>query len=321
MVFGAFERMVSFRYLRARREEGFVSLIAAFSLLGIMLGVGTLIVVMSVMNGFRAEFLKEILGFQGDISVLSRDAPKALQNFDALAAAIRQVPGVVDATPIIDNQIIIQSERRWTGVAVRGIRIEDLRRNHDVADHIVDGSLDGLDDDSIMLGFQVSLSLGVHVGDTVTLTSPQGTPTPIGILPRRKSYRVAATFEELPIPVIAAVNGFAVGGGWFLALACDLRIAVEGAEFWMPEVDLGQSGPRGPEQWLTAHVGAARAKEIIFTCRHFKAEELYQWGLLNRVVTKAELMPVAMELARSLAAKNHRAIVQAKAQINGFFVE
>jgi len=195
MVFGAFERMVSFRYLRARREEGFVSLIAAFSLLGIMLGVGTLIVVMSVMNGFRAEFLKEILGFQGDISVLSRDAPKALQNFDALAAAIRQVPGVVDATPIIDNQIIIQSERRWTGVAVRGIRIEDLRRNHDVADHIVDGSLDGLDDDSIMLGFQVSLSLGVHVGDTVTLTSPQGTPTPIGILPRRKSYRVAATFD------------------------------------------------------------------------------------------------------------------------------
>ena len=138
---------------------------------------------------------------------------------------------------------------------------------------------------------------------------------------RRLVRRTMALLQNLELPTVAAVNGFAVGGGWFLALACDLRIAVEGAEFWMTEVDLGQPGPRGPEQWLTAHVGAARAKEIIFTCRHFKAEELYQWGLLNRVVKKAELMPVAMELARSLAAKNHRAIVQAKAQINGFFTE
>jgi lipoprotein-releasing system permease protein len=196
MVFGAFERMVSFRYLRARREEGFVSVIAAFSLLGIMLGVGTLIVVMSVMNGFRAEFLKQILGFQGDISVLSSNAPKPLHDFDALTAAIRRVPGIVDATPIVDSQILIQSDtRRWMGVAVRGTRIEDLKRNHDIADHIVDGSLDAIDDNSIMLGFQVALSMGVHAGDTVTLISPQGTPTPIGVLPRRKAYRVAATFD------------------------------------------------------------------------------------------------------------------------------
>ncbi|HXR25859.1 MAG TPA: enoyl-CoA hydratase/isomerase family protein [Candidatus Binataceae bacterium] len=138
---------------------------------------------------------------------------------------------------------------------------------------------------------------------------------------RRLVRRTLALLQNLELATIAAVNGFAVGGGWFLALACDLRIAVEGAEFWMPEVDLGQPGPRGPEQWLTAHVGAARAKEIIFTCRHFKAEELYQWGLLNRVVKKAELMPVAMELARSLATKNRHALVQAKAQINGFFME
>jgi enoyl-CoA hydratase len=138
---------------------------------------------------------------------------------------------------------------------------------------------------------------------------------------RRLVRRTLALLQNIELPTIAAINGFAIGGGWFLALACDLRIAVEGAEFWMPEVDLGQPGPRGPEQWLADHVGAARAKEIIFTCRHFKADELYQWGLLNRVVKKDELMPVAMELAHSLAAKNHRAIVQAKAQINGFFVE
>lgn len=138
---------------------------------------------------------------------------------------------------------------------------------------------------------------------------------------RRLVRRTLGLLQNLELATIAAVNGFAVGGGWFLALACDLRIAVEGAEFWMPEVDLGQPGPRGPEQWLAAHAGAARAKEIIFTCRHFKAEELYQWGLLNRVVKKAELLPAAMELARSLAAKKRQALVQAKAQINGFFLD
>ncbi len=143
------------------------------------------------------------------------------------------------------------------------------------------------------------------------------------VVPRRRRMvrRTIALLQNLELPTVAAVNGFAVGGGWFLALACDLRIAVEGAEFWMPEVDLGQPGPHMPEEWLTKHVGAARAKEIIFTCRHFKSEELYQWGLLNRVVKKDQLMPAAMELARSLAAKNHRAIVQAKAHINGFTLE
>jgi enoyl-CoA hydratase len=138
---------------------------------------------------------------------------------------------------------------------------------------------------------------------------------------RRILRRTLNLLTNLEMPTVAAVNGFAVGGGWFLALACDLRIAVENAEFWMPEVELGSPGPRAPEQWLTAHVGAARAKEIIFTCRHFKAAELYQWGLLNRVVRKEELMPVAMELAQTLAAKKQSAIVQAKANINGFFME
>lgn len=143
------------------------------------------------------------------------------------------------------------------------------------------------------------------------------------VAPRRRQVlrRTLELLTNLQMPTVAAVNGFAVGGGWFIALACDLRIAVEGAEFWMPEVDLGSPGPRGPEQWLAAHVGAARAKEIIFTCRHFKAPELYQWGLLNRVVAKEALMPAAMELAQSLASKRREAIVQAKANINGFSLE
>jgi enoyl-CoA hydratase len=134
----------------------------------------------------------------------------------------------------------------------------------------------------------------------------------------RRTFRMLADY---PLPTVAAVNGFAVGGGWFLALSCDLRIAVDNAEFWMPEVDLGSPGPREPEQRLAAEVGAARAREIIFTCRRFKAPELYEWGMLNRIVSQDELMPVAIELAQSLANKKPGVILQAKANINSFTLE
>jgi enoyl-CoA hydratase len=141
--------------------------------------------------------------------------------------------------------------------------------------------------------------------------------------PRRGKLvrRVMELLTNLEIPTVAAVNGYAVGGGFFLMLACDFRIAVAGAEFWMPEVDLGSPGPRKPEQWLAAHVGPARAKEIVMTCRHFKSEELYQWGLVNRVVAKAELMPAAMELAHYLATRKPSAVRQAKANINGYTLD
>ncbi|MGH8012198.1 MAG: enoyl-CoA hydratase/isomerase family protein, partial [Candidatus Binataceae bacterium] len=138
--------------------------------------------------------------------------------------------------------------------------------------------------------------------------------------PRGQRHLLRRCFDlllNLEIPTVAAVNGFAVGGGWFLALCCDLRLAADTAEFWMPEVDLGSPGPRMMEEWLAQHVGPARTKEIILTCRHFKADELYQWGLLNRIVPKAELMPAAMELAHGLAAKKRKVVIQAKAQING----
>jgi enoyl-CoA hydratase len=143
-------------------------------------------------------------------------------------------------------------------------------------------------------------------------------------VPARRRQLVRRTMEllvNLELPTVAAVNGYAVGGGWFLALSCDFRIAVEGAEFWMPEIDLGVPGPREPERRLREEVGMARAKEIILTCRHFKSEELYQWGLLNRVVKKAELMPAAMELARYLASRKRAAMIQAKAQLNGFTLD
>ncbi|MGH7966058.1 MAG: enoyl-CoA hydratase/isomerase family protein [Candidatus Binatia bacterium] len=115
---------------------------------------------------------------------------------------------------------------------------------------------------------------------------------------------------------IAAINGYAVGGGWDLALGCDLRIAVEGAEFWFPEVDLGVPLSPDATALLVAHVGPSLAKEMIITCRHFKAEELLPLGLVNCVVKKEELYPTVRELAQDLANKNPNAVMVSKATVN-----
>ncbi len=133
---------------------------------------------------------------------------------------------------------------------------------------------------------------------------------------RRVLGRCFDLLSRLEIPTVAAVNGYAVGGGWFLSLCCDLRLAVPEAEFWMPEVDLGTPGPARETALLTKHVGPSRAKEIILTCRRFKAPELFQMGLLNRIVGREELMAQAMELAHSLARKPKAAVREAKFNID-----
>jgi enoyl-CoA hydratase len=128
--------------------------------------------------------------------------------------------------------------------------------------------------------------------------------------------RVLDVLVNLEPITIAAINGYAVGGGWALVLGCDFKIAVEDAQFWFPEVDLGVPLSAGATALLTAHVGPTRAKEIIITCRRYAAAELLAMGLLNRVVKKAELLPVVDELARSLVAKNQSAVMGSKLILN-----
>ena len=151
MMFGSFERLVAFRYLRSRRKESSISVIALFSLAGIMLGVATLIIVMSVMNGFRAELLDKILGFNGDLTVLSGTAG-GLPDFEATAMKIRRVPGVTEVLPLVEGEALVSSDRAASGAKVRGERIEDLQRQLALSRHIVAGSLTDLDDNSVMLG-------------------------------------------------------------------------------------------------------------------------------------------------------------------------
>ena len=193
VIFNAFERMVAFRYLRARRQEGFVSVIAIFSLLGIALGVATLIIVMSVMNGFRADLLARILGLNGDLGVYAESG--GLSDFDAAAQKVREVPGVARVTPLVEGQVMATSEAGAAGALVRGIRPEDLRSLRLLADHIVQGTLADFDDDGVAVGDRLARRLGVAVGSPITVVSPQGTATAFGTMPRVKTYHVVALFN------------------------------------------------------------------------------------------------------------------------------
>jgi len=193
MALGAFERMMAFRYLRARRQEGFISVIAGFSLLGIVLGVATLITVMAVMNGFRVELLGRILGLNGHLSVYG--AGRGIADFDAVAGTLRQMPGVVAVYPLVEGQVLAASSARSAGAAVRGIREADIASERLIAAHLVSGDLAHFTGDGIFLGKRLAEKLGVGLGDEVTLVSPNGQATAFGNVPRVKTYRVAGSFE------------------------------------------------------------------------------------------------------------------------------
>ena len=194
MIFSAFERMVAMRYLRARRQEGFISVIAGFSLLGIGLGVATLIIVMSVMNGFRHELLGRVLGLNGHITVLGTMGK--VDDFDADAKTIRTIPGVVSVTPEVEGQVLATANDITSGALVRGIRLEDFRKHPILAKNIVSGSLDNFTgDDVVILGQRLADKLRLKIGDEITLISPQGTATVFGTAPRLKTYKLVATFN------------------------------------------------------------------------------------------------------------------------------
>jgi lipoprotein-releasing system permease protein len=194
-MFGPFERMVAGRYLRARRGERFVSVIAAFSLIGIALGVATLIIVMSVMGGFKVDLLSRILGFNGHLGVYG--AGQSLTDYDALAQRIRALPNVTEAVPVVDGQALLTTDRGGAvGGLVRGLSGANLRGLHAVSDHIIDGSLDAFTgNDAIAIGIGLAQRFGLRVGGSLTLVSPQGAATAFGTIPRVRAYRVVAVFQ------------------------------------------------------------------------------------------------------------------------------
>lgn len=193
-MFSAFERMVAMRYLRARRQEGFISVIAWFSLLGIALGVATLIIVMSVMNGFRQELLTRILGINGHLMVSG--AANQLTDFDPLAEKLRGLAGVTLVSPMIEGQVMATANGVARGAVVRGMRSEDLAKRGIVADNIEAGSLKDLEGgDAVLIGSRMASQMGLKVGDSISLISPKGNITAFGTVPRLRAYRVAGTFR------------------------------------------------------------------------------------------------------------------------------
>ena len=192
--FSPFEWMLSLRYLRARRKEGFISVIAGFSFLGIMLGVATLIIVMAVMNGFRKELLDKILGLNGHLLIQPLEKP--LTDWEEVAARISSVKGIRLAAPIVEGQALASSPFNASGVLIRGIRLADLEGLPSVINNIKQGSLGGFDEgQGVAIGRRLADQLSLHSGDNITLVAPRGAVTPMGTTPRIKVYRIAAVFE------------------------------------------------------------------------------------------------------------------------------
>jgi lipoprotein-releasing system permease protein len=186
--------MLSLRYLRSRRREGFISVIAGFSFLGIMLGVATLIIVMAVMNGFRKELLDKILGLNGHLLVQPIDS--VLTDWEVVSDRISKVPGIRLAAPIVEGQALASSPFNAAGVLVRGIRSSDLVKLGSVANNLKQGSLDGFDTgQGLAIGRRLADTLTLRAGDNITLVAPKGAVTPMGTTPRIKTYKVAAVFE------------------------------------------------------------------------------------------------------------------------------
>ncbi len=195
-MFGPFERMMAGRYLRARKGERFVSIIAIFSLVGIALGVATLIVVTSVMSGFQTELVSRVLGVNGHVTVEAYAGQK-IEGYQALADRIKAIPNVTSVTPVLDGQVLLSTSSGGSrGGLVRGVTQADLKALPRIGDHIVDGNLnDFAGDDALAIGVALARSYRLKIGDALTLISPQGAATAFGTIPRVRAYKVVAIFD------------------------------------------------------------------------------------------------------------------------------
>ncbi len=191
---GTFERTVALRYLKSRRQEGFISVTAGFSLVGICLGVGALIIVMSVMNGFRHELITQILGFKGHVTIVA--PADGFAGYGELASDVAALPDVTLAAPVIEGQVLASSRHAHAGVIVRGLTADDLAAKPLIADNMVAGTLDRLKGHpGIIAGSRLMRRLGLRLGDSMTLLSPRGLPTALGTMPRSVSWPVVGVFE------------------------------------------------------------------------------------------------------------------------------
>lgn len=258
-MFSSFERQVAWRYLRARRAEGFISLITWFSLLGIALGVATLIVVMAVMNGFRQELFTKILGLNGHVNIFATVG--SMTDYESRLAKLRAVPGIVLADPIIEGQALMTLNGNATGLLVRGFRQEDILARAAIANRIRSGSLENFKDDGIAIGARLADRLNLRVGDNLTLVSTRSRASAFGSMPRLRAYPIVAIFDVgmyefdnnyVFMPLAAAQTFYQLAAGSVTALEVFIQDQREVAKFRQPI--LTATGPDTRTQdWMQRH--------------------------------------------------------------------
>ena len=194
MIFSPIERLLAFRYIRARRAEGFISVVAWFSLAGITLGVATLIIVMSVMNGFRAELIGRILGLNGHLGVSSIEG--GIKDYNKLALRLSEMPSIIAATPQIEGQVMVNANNQARGAVVRGVSWSDLAVRKPLWDSLDESAIAAFrDDGALLIGETMAFTLRLKIGDTVTLFSPKGRVTAFGTVPLRRSFKIGGIFK------------------------------------------------------------------------------------------------------------------------------
>jgi len=199
-MFKRFEWIVALRYLRAKRKDGFISVITWLSLIGITLGVATLITVMSVMNGFREEMLSKIMGVSGHVMIMPAGGRATMDGYPALVGKISDALGksmlASEPVPMIEAQVMVSSGHAGSGAMLRGIKGSDLVGIRPVADGISEGyEIAELEGKGLIVGYKLLNRLGIAAGDEITITSPRGNITAFGTMPRIKGYSVAASFK------------------------------------------------------------------------------------------------------------------------------
>jgi lipoprotein-releasing system permease protein len=247
--FSAWEREIAFRYLRARRQDGGVALISVISFIGIALAVSVLIIVISVMNGFRADLGHIMLSFNPHAQVYGGEMASA--NLPAALRRLRAIPGVAEAYPVIESEALVQSDRAATGALVRGVTADDLKRNSLIAGNIKAGSLasfgvgeDG--GDAILIGARMAEQLGVRPGDAITLTGPVAEQTVMGSVPVQKTYTLAGVFD---VGMSEFDSGVVILP---LAQARQLFARKEAADFIALRFDDPDKAPRARDAMATA---------------------------------------------------------------------
>ncbi len=262
-----FERMVAFRYLRSRKAEGFVSVIAGFSFTGIMLGVATLIIVMSVMNGFREELFSRILGLNGHMNVYSLSGP--LYDYEYLKTKVQPINGIEQVVPMIEAQALVSKGGSSTGVLVRGIEWADFANREILRDSIESGDLNNFDGNKVAIGNVLANKMRLQPGDTITLLSPQVKSTPFGSVPRQRSYEVGLIFDVgmyeynsgfVFMPLESAQVFFKLQGA-VTALEVFLKDASKLAEI-RDQVELTVKGEAGVYDWRDTNQSFFNALEV-----------------------------------------------------------